>query len=124
MGDLERGNYPINHPLSKILGSFNAVQSNIAIRSTLEYTGINDLTDQAASLVSGKLTYVPIPVQPGDVITKVSVLIGATAASTPTHSWAALYSGQLTTANLLGSQSTDGATAAMAASGRFASRLG
>ena len=124
-GDLVGGRYPLTYPFSKALGlPSNAVQGNIAVRSNLEYTGINDLTDAAAALVSGKLTYVPVPVEVGDCISKVSVLVGGTAASTPTHSWAALYSGALTTAALLGSQSTDGTTAVIAASGRFDFTLG
>ncbi len=119
-GDLVAGRYGLTAAIQSAIGlPTNAVQSNLPVRTNLEYTGINDLTDAAAALVSGKLTYVPIPVDVGTPISKVSVLVGATAASTPTHSWAALYSGALTTATLLGKQSADGTTAAIAASARF-----
>lgn len=119
-GDLVSGRYPLTNSLQAALGvPPNTVQSNLPIRSNLEYTGINDLTDQAASLVSGKLIYVPVPVDIGTPISKVSVLTGATAANGPTHSFAALYAGTLTTAKLLGEQSADGESAAIAASKRF-----
>lgn len=119
-GDLVSGRYPLTYAFSKMIGeASNGAQGNIGVRSNLEAGFMGSLQDAAASLVSGKLTYVPIPVEVGDVVTKVSVLVGATAASTPTHSWAALYSGALTTASLLGSQSADGTTAVIAASGRF-----
>ena len=60
---------------------------------------------------------VPIPVEVGDILSKVSILVGATAAETPTHSFAALYSGIAVPALL--AQSKDGETAAVAASGKF-----
>lgn len=123
-GDLVGGRYPLTASLNSILGQpVNATQANTPVRTNLEYTGINDLTDAAASLVSGKLTLVPVPVDPGTVISKVTVLVGATAASTPTHSWAAIYSGILTTPALQGAQSADGTTAAIAASAAFSFTL-
>jgi hypothetical protein len=119
-GDLVSGRYPLTSSLQAALGlPPNAVQSNLPVRSNLEFAGINDLTDQSASLVSGKLIYVPVPVDVGTPISKVSVLAGATAAETPTHSFAALYAGTLTKATILGEQSADGLTAAIAASARF-----
>ncbi len=125
MGDTERGSYPSGYPLGARLGlAANAVQANIAARTNLEYGILGSLQDAAASLVSGDLTYVPVPVEIGDVVTKVTVQVGATAASTPTHSWAALYSGALTTATLLGSQSADGTTTAIAASSQLVFTLG
>ncbi len=122
MSDLVRGRYPLTHPLSKAFGlQANAGQANTAVRSNLEWTGINDLTDAAASLVSGKATVVAIPVEYGDVISKVSVLTGATAESGGSHAWAAIYAGTVTTTVAIqGAQSTDvtGATA-IAASARY-----
>ena len=91
----------------------NATQVNIPVYSNRRILG-GDWTDAAASLVSGDLTVVPIPVDIGATITKISMFVGNTAASTPTHSWAALYSGVLTTAKPLGTQSTDGTTTAIA----------
>lgn len=124
MGDTERGSYPSGYPLGARLGlGMNATQGNIAARTNLEYGILGSLQDGAA-LTSGDLTYVAVPVEVGDEFTKVTVQVGATAASTPTHSWAALYSGALTTAAILGSQSADGLTTAIAASSQLVFTLG
>ena len=119
-GDLVGGSYPLTYPFRKGLGlPANATQGNISPRSNLELPFLGNLADQAAALVSGVITLVAIPVEIGDEITKVSVLVGATAAATPTHQWAALYSGALTTAALQGAQSADGTSTAISASGRL-----
>jgi hypothetical protein len=118
MGDTERGRYPGTHPLSKLLATFNGTQGNIALRSNAEWFGLANLSDQSGALASGVQTSVAVPVEYGDVITKINVLVGATAASTPTHSFAALYKGTGAAPALIG-QSTDGVTAAIAASGVF-----
>lgn len=120
-GDLVGGGYPLSYSFRKSLGlQANAAQANIGARSNLEWPQIaGDLTDAAASLVSGKLTLIPVPVEVGDVIASVAVAVGATAASTPTHQWVALYSGILTTPALQGAQSTDGTTAVIAASALY-----
>ncbi len=111
---------PVSQALNAILGQpANVVNSNLPARSNLEYIGITGLVDTAASLVSGVLTAVAIPVSIGMTITKISCLVGATAASTPTHSFGALYSGTTVAAPPLIGQSADGLTAAMAASTRF-----
>jgi len=123
-GDLVSGGYPLANPFASLGLAANAVQSNIVARSNLQYGILGSLQDAAAALVSGNLTYVPVPVNVGDAISTVTVQVGATAASTPTHSWAALYSGVLTTAKILGSQSADGATTAIAASSQLAFTLG
>jgi hypothetical protein len=75
-------------------------------------------------LVSGSSTFVAVPVEIGDVITNIGIPIGNTAASTPTHFAIGLYSGVLTTAKLLGTQSTDTTTTAMAANGWLATKYG
>jgi hypothetical protein len=49
-------------------------------------------TDLVASLQTGVVTAVACPLIQGDIITKISYVIGATAVGTPTHSWVALYS--------------------------------
>lgn len=116
MSDLVHGKYPLGHPLTKALGGqVNASQANLAVRSNLEWFGINDLTDAAASLVTGKATVVAVPVEVGDVISKVSILAGATAESGGSHAWAAIYSGVPTTAVLLGAQSVDATGATLIA---------
>lgn len=118
---LTRGRYPVSAALQAFLGATAGVSNATSpIRSNCEfpvYSGA--LADTAASLTSGVLTAVPVPVDIGQVITKVSVLVGATAASTPTHSFAAIYSGTTVTSPPLIGQSTDGTTTAIAASARF-----
>ena len=114
---LSRGRYSATNPLYSYLGQpVNASQSDIAVRTNATVLGMQALTDGAA-LTTQVCTAVPVPVEVGDVITKVSVFVGATAAGTPTNSWAAVYSGVAVPALL--NQSTDGATAVIAASGRF-----
>ena len=123
---LTKGRYPITNELWSYLGQpVNASQSNLPVRSNLGMLP-GALTDSSSALASGIITAVPVPVEVGDLITKVTVLVGATAASTPTHSWAALYSAPAAqgTAKLLGTQSTDGTTAAIAASAAFSFTLG
>ena len=102
----------------------NVGQGNIPTRSNLLSGILGSLQDASAALTSGDLTYVPVAVNIGDPIQTVTVQVGATAASTPTHSWAALYSGVLTTAKILGTQSTDGATTAIGASSQLAFTVG
>lgn len=126
MADLVSGRFPQLNPWWNMLGQpTNVVQADIPARSNLEYLGLGGgLTDSAAAsgatiLASGVMTAVPVPVDVGTVISKISILTGATAASTPTHSFGALYSGTNVAAPPLIGQSTDGSTAAIAASGRF-----
>ena len=117
MSDLVRGKYPVTNPLFTALGqSANVSQSNIALRTNAVVTGLNALTDGAA-LTTQVATAVAIPVEIGDVLSKVTVFVGATAAGTPTNSFAALYSGLAVPALL--TQSVDGGAAAIAASGAF-----
>lgn len=123
-GDLVGGSYPLKYSPTKLLGAFNATQSNLAGRSNLEFGVLGSLQDAAASLVSGDVTLVAVPVEYGDPISLIDVLVGATASSTPTHSWAALYSGVATTAALVGTQSTDTTTTAIPASTRLTFKLG
>lgn len=117
---LVAGRYPLRNSLWSVLGRpTNASDPDRPARTNLEYTGIGGLADTAASLASGVMTAVMVPVDHGAVITTVSVLVGATAASTPTHSFAALYSGTTVAAPPLIGQSTDGTSAAITASARF-----
>lgn len=121
-GDLVSGRYPLTHPLSKLLGSFNAVQGNIAYRSNLEWFGLPALADTATIVGSGVQVSVPVPVEAGDVIKTVGIVVGATAASTPTHQFGALYKGTGAAPALIG-QSTDATTAAIAASAVYSFTL-
>lgn len=122
MSDLVRGSYPLTSTAWKRLGKQpNATQANLAARSNLEFPGMGSLQDAAAAVTSGDLTVVPVPVEVGDPISLVDVLVGATAAVTPTHSFAALYNAA---GVLVGAQSADGGAGAIAASGRFTFTLG
>ena len=123
MADLVGGHYPQNAALQSFLGAgFSVEQANLPIRSNLEwpvYSGPIVDTASLAGATTGVAIAVPVPVDVGMVVSKISTPIGATAAGTPTHSFAALYSGTTVASPPLIGQSTDGATAAIAASARF-----
>ena len=123
MADLAGGHYPQNAPLQSFLGSiFSVEQGNLPVRSNLEwpvYSGALVDTASLAGATTGVAIAVPVPVDVGMVVSKISVLVGAGAAGTPTHSFGALYSGTTVAAPPLIGQSTDGSTAAIAASARF-----
>jgi hypothetical protein len=82
--------------------------------SWIDLPAFSALKDETAALIKKEAIMVPIPVLPGDVFSKVAVLVGGTAAETPTHQWGALYEGALVSseATLL-SQSPDEETAAI-----------
>ena len=91
-------------------------------RSNIElpmYSGAMVDTASLGGTTSGVAIAVPVPVDVGMTVTNVSFLVGATAASTPTHGFAALYSGTTVTAPPLIIQATDITTTAIAASARF-----
>lgn len=118
MSDLVRGRYPVTYPLAKLTGlAPNTAQGNIAVRSNFEWFGLANPTDGALA-ATGVGCAVPIPVEVGDTITKISILAGATAEATGTHTFAALYSGIAVPALLAQSTDNTGA-AAVAASARF-----
>ena len=118
MADLVRGRYPVTSPIWSIAGQpTNSTQANIAARSNAMALGVTGLADTAAALVTQVATAVAVPVEYGDVISTITVLVGATAAGTPTNQFAALYSG--ITVPALMAQSTDGLTGAIAASAAF-----
>lgn len=121
MADLTSGRYPQINGLWSALGQpTNVATTDMPVRSNLEYLGLGGgLTDTAASLALGVMTAVAVPVDVGMVVSTVSMLVGATAASTPTHSWAALYSGTNVAAPPLIAQTADGTTTAQPASARF-----
>lgn len=113
---LVRGRYGTVNPLWGYIGQINnATQANLPARSNMDVFGLAGLTDQAAALTTAVCTTTGIPVQNGDVISKVWVRTGATAAGTPLNSWAALYFGA--GGGALITQSTDAATGAIGASG-------
>ena len=67
-------------------------------------------TDVAAALVTTEVTVVAVPLFAGDVITKIAVKTGATAANVPLNQWFALY-----TAAALLAQTADQTTTAWGA---------
>jgi hypothetical protein len=121
--DLVGARYPLNHALQALYGATPATaQGNVPIRSNLEWPVYSGALVDTASLggtTTGVMVAVPVPVDIGSVVSKVSILVGATAASTPTHGFAALYSGTAVASPPLIAQSTDQLTGAMAASTRF-----
>lgn len=115
---LVRGSYPATNPHWKVSGNLaSQTSSNIAARTNAEWLGYGTITDSALA-TTGVGCVVACPVEVGDVITSVSIRVGATAASTPTHSFAALYGFHATAPPLI-VQSTDTTTAAIAASATF-----
>ena len=117
--------WPTFQPLWSILGQPTTITSGDGPAfSNAAYTGLAGLADTTTALTSGVGTAIPIPVPIGALISKVTVFVGAQAASTPTHSWACLYAGSGAAPARLGTQSTDGGTAAIAASGALTFTLG
>jgi hypothetical protein len=115
---LVKGKYPTNSVVAALLGSTtNATQPNIPARSNLEWPGVGTITDGDIA-TTGVFTAVAVPVDVGTTISTISVYVGATAASTPTHSAGAIYAGTVSTGTpaILG-KSADGTTAAIGASG-------
>ena len=122
-GDLVSSYYPLSQSLRGFLGAQGqSAQANLPVRSNLEWPVYSGALVDTASLggtTTGVFVAVPVPVDVGMEVTKISVLIGATAASTPTHGYAALYSGTTVTAPPLIAQTPDITTTAIAASARF-----
>ena len=117
MADLVRGRYQTTNPLWSSLGQpVNASQSDIAVRTNL--TAVTAALTDGAAFASGVCTAVPIAVEFGDIISKISLFVGATAEATGTHAFAALYSGIAVPALLAHSADVTGA-AALAASARY-----
>jgi hypothetical protein len=120
-GDLTSGYYPESYTFRKLLGSqVNATQSDLTARTNAEWLGISGVSDGALA-ATGVACAVAVPVENGDVISKITILVGGTAGATLTHQFAALYSGAAVPA-LLG-QSVDGTSGAIAASAAFSFSL-
>jgi hypothetical protein len=95
--DLVGAGYPISNPMMALLGGTNqSAQPNVPAKTNL-YFPFGQLVDGSttASANGGGLTVAAVPVLPGDVITKVNLLVGATSAASAnfTNFWAALYTG-------------------------------
>lgn len=108
---LIRGRYNATNPTWTAVGqTVNVIQSDVAARSNAAWGSMFSLTDAAAIVTTGIQGSVPVPVEYGDVISKISFVVGATAGATLTQSFTALYSGVPTTPALLG-QSASNVTA-------------
>jgi hypothetical protein len=119
---LIRGRYPATNPLYKLLGGLSlSAQGNITARSNLDFLGLGNLVDGAIA-ATGVCTSVAVPVEPGDIITNVTVLVGATAEGTGTHAFLALYSGIASPA-LLAQTADDTGAASLAASAAYTKAL-
>lgn len=114
MDNAERLLGNLNSPINTAwLGNLRQIgETGRPARSNLEILGPGALVDGALA-ATGIGAFVPVPAQVGDVFTKVSVPIGATAGGTMTHQFAALYVGSGTEPTLI-EQSTDTTSAAIA----------
>jgi hypothetical protein len=90
-GDLSGGRWPMIYPFAKALGlAGNGTQANLCVRSNLEWFGLGNIVDGAlAATEVGNV--IPVPVEVGDVINKVSIIIGATKGKKVEAGFAALY---------------------------------
>jgi hypothetical protein len=119
VSDLVRGRYPVTSPAAKLVGlTSNATQGNIAIRSNADWFGVGGWTDGALA-ATGVGCAVAVPVEVGDPLSKVSLIVGAAAEATGTHAFASLYSGIATPALLAQSVDLTGATAVGPVNARF-----
>ena len=80
-------------PIWRMLGMpVNATQANVPARSNIYFFGYGTALDSATAATK-KGVFVAVPVSEGDVISKISMLIGATEGKTGVKSFVALYSG-------------------------------
>jgi len=118
MPDLVSARYSVLDPNFSIIGAqANGANPGAPARSTFSWGVMGQLADNAAA-ASGAFLYAAVPVAPGDTFTKVTIWVGNTAASTPTHQAAAIYSGLASSPALL-SKGTDTTTTAVAAGAAF-----
>jgi hypothetical protein len=91
MSDLIGGRYPVTYPFAKALGlASNASQGNITVRSNGEFPLMGALADGALA-ASEVGCVVAVPVENGDLFTKVTIPIGATKGKKVEAGFGALY---------------------------------
>lgn len=100
MPDLVGGRYPITYPVAKALGLVgttleapaggNVTQGNVCSRTNAEWFGFGGWADGVLG-TSEVGTVVAVPVEVGDPINKVSILVGATKGKKVEAGFAALY---------------------------------
>jgi len=97
--DLVGAGYPISRPLLALLGGTNqSAQSNVGARTNLDYGlgNLKDVSTGSTAAGAGSVYSMAVPVLPGDVITKMALIVGSgstIAAASVTNLWAALYTG-------------------------------
>ena len=121
--DLVGAGFPLSNPLLALTGLSNVAQPNIPVRSNLEWLGINTAIATNTLVASGVGACVAVPCLAGTPITKVTVQVTATAASAPTHQFAALYAGTGSAPALI-AQTTDATSAAIAANAQYSWSFG
>jgi hypothetical protein len=100
--DLVGGGYQLYNPIWSFFGRLaNATQSNVAVRSNLEYIGAGAKQEQSGTVTSEKGLLVAVPVTWGDIISNVWVAT-TTASESGAEFIGAVYEGvasNATTAN-------------------------
>lgn len=92
--DLVGAGYPTSNALTALLGGTgNATSPNVPVYSNLYFGGVSGGLTDAAPAGTGSVNAVAVPVVPGAVITKLSLLVGGTSAASPTFAQAMLYTG-------------------------------
>lgn len=98
MADLTSGKYPDTYEEWMLDGKPSQPYRTTIKRADIIATGV--------TLTQANVFVYPVVCQQGDVIGAISIGV-KTATATPTHGWAALYSGVGTSAVLLGAQAAD-----------------
>jgi len=120
---LVRGKYSETSWIAKVTGNkANANQSNLPVRSNMEYLGLGGAADIAIG-GTGVCLSVPVPVEFGDLITNISVMAGATAESGGSHAFMALYQGTGSSPVLMAQTADDTGAASIAASTLYTKAL-
>lgn len=114
MADLVSARYPQANPTWSILGQLaNVGQSDVPPYTN--YAHGMTLSDSAIA-ATGVCLSVPVAVDWGVTISKISVIAGATAEATGTHAFLALYQGTGASPALIGQTADDTGAASIAAS--------
>jgi len=120
--DLVGAGYPISRPLLSLLGgTSNLTVTNVGARTNLDYP-LGNIVDGTAPSTGVSLS-VPVPVVPGDVITKMTWICGATSASVITEQVGMLYAGTGSVPALIGQGNPSPISTAITSSGIYSITL-
>ena len=104
---------------AQLLGNYRQVGNTARLgRSNADYLGLAATLDQLTGVATKFGVSAPITVRPGDVISKIGVLVGGTLGKEITHAQAALYEGKGAKPVLL-AESSDTLTAEMPANNAY-----